>query len=71
MLRTFRQIAAAALPCAGFFLDAYSRACNVDLAVFPVVSDPPRAVDFACRRVASMKIFAHAAFTPFLALLVR
>jgi glycosyltransferase involved in cell wall biosynthesis len=44
---------------AGFFLDAYSREFDVDLAIFPIVSAPASSLDFARRRVGRMEIFPH------------
>ena len=42
---------------AGFFLQAYAREFDVDLAVFPILSAPTNSHDFARRRVGRMTIF--------------
>ena len=43
----------------GFFLDAYSREFDIDLAVIPIASAPEGALEFANRRVARLEVFAH------------
>ena len=45
----------------GFFLQAYTREFDVDLAVFPILSAPANSYDFARRRVERMAIFPRPA----------
>ena len=43
----------------GFFLDAYFREFDIDLAVIPIVSAPESGLDFVRKRVARLELFAH------------
>jgi glycosyltransferase involved in cell wall biosynthesis len=44
---------------AGFFLDAYARDFEIDLAVFPIISAPEGVTPFVQARIARVKIFSR------------
>jgi glycosyltransferase involved in cell wall biosynthesis len=54
---------------AGFFLDAYARFFEVDLAIIPVVATPPDDAGFLAKRTGRLRIFERLALDSHLALI--